>query len=395
MPKRVVASDRLMQPIAHFSHGVRVGTTVHLGAAAGVDATRRLAGTTVGVGDMTAQADRMFANLRIALEALGGAWHQIVRVKTYLVDWRDLAAYSAVYARQFAAPYPTASTVGTWGFPLPQILLETELVACLDATERPMAGTRHAPSGPSASGGVSAGGLHYCTATAIDDRGVVPEPFDASAQAERTLRNLARCLEQSELRLQDVVMLTVSLADLRALPVFDEAFRKFFRPPYPARSVVGVPLERPGQLVELESIAASGGGEPIVPATDTVSPNLASPGMLAGDWLFVSAQANGEEPDAERQTRRAWERIAATLAAAGLTLEDVIRTNNILTDWRLYAGFNAGYGAFVTRPYPPRATVHAGLADPRACVQIEAIAHRHGHAATVLEAADPNRGTPA
>ena len=33
MPKRVVASDRLMQPIAHFSHGVRVGTTVHLGAA--------------------------------------------------------------------------------------------------------------------------------------------------------------------------------------------------------------------------------------------------------------------------------------------------------------------------------------------------------------------------
>ena len=100
-------------------------------------------------------------------------------------------------------------------------------------------------------------------------------------------------------------------------------------------------------------------------------------------------------PTRSGRTARAWERIAATLAAAGLTLEDVIRTNNILTDWRLYAGFNAGYGAFVFRPYPPRATVHAGLADPRACVQIEAIAHRHGHAATVLEAAGPNRGTPA
>ena len=97
--------------------------------------------------------------------------------------------------------------------------------------------------------------------------------FDASAQAERALRNLARTLEQSGLRLQDVVMLTVSLADLRALPVFDEAFRTFFRPPYPARSVVGVPLARAGQLVELESIAAYGGGEPVVPATDAVSPN--------------------------------------------------------------------------------------------------------------------------
>jgi enamine deaminase RidA (YjgF/YER057c/UK114 family) len=69
-----------------------------------------------------------------------------------------------------------------------------------------------------------------------------------------------------------------------------------------------------------------------------------------------------------------------------LGLEDVVRTNNILTDWRLYAGFNAGYGAFVAPPYPPRATVHAKLADPRACVQIEAIAHRLGREASVLEA---------
>jgi enamine deaminase RidA (YjgF/YER057c/UK114 family) len=194
MPKRVIASDRLMQPIAHFSHGVRVGTTVHLGAAAGVDATRRLAGTTVGVGDMTAQADRMFANLRIALEALGGAWHQVVRVKTYIVDWRDLPAYSAVYARQFTAPYPTASTVGTWGFPLPQILLETELVACLDATERPMAGTRQHPAVPGR--GRSAGGLHYRTATAVDDRGRFWNPSMRRPRPS-ALRNLSGCLSKA------------------------------------------------------------------------------------------------------------------------------------------------------------------------------------------------------
>jgi enamine deaminase RidA (YjgF/YER057c/UK114 family) len=122
---------------------------------------------------------------------------------------------------------------------------------------------------------------------------------------------------------------------------------------------------------------------------------MASPGMLAGDWLFVSAQASGEGPDAERQTRGAWARIAAVLETAGLIPDDVVRTNNILTDWRLYAGFNAGYGAVVTRPYPPRATVHATLADPRACVQIEAIAHRQGRDATVLEAVDSSRGRPA
>jgi enamine deaminase RidA (YjgF/YER057c/UK114 family) len=393
MPKRVIASDRLMQPIAHFSHGARVGTTVHLGAAAGVDTSRRLAGTTVGVADMTAQADRMFDNLRIALEALGGAWHQVVRLKTYLVDWRDLPAYNAVCARHFKAPYPAASTVGTWGFPLPQILLETELVACLDSAEG--VGKLLAPARAASSGGVSAGGLHYCTAASVDERGAVSEPLDAGALAERALRNLSKLLEQGELELGDVGMLTVSLADLRALPAFDEAFRKYFRPPYPARSVVGVPLAHPGQLIEVESIAASGGGVPIAPAGNSAPGVMASPGMRLGDWLFVSAQTSGEEPDVERQTRRAWEGVAAVLETAGLTPDDVVRTNNILTDWRSYAGFNAGYGAFVTRPYPPRATVHAELADPRACVQIEAIAHRQGRDATVLEAAEPKRGLSA
>ena len=365
-----------MVPIAHFSHGARVGSTIHLGAAAGVDADRRLAGATVGIGDMAAQVDQLFANLHLALEALGGSWQDVVKVRTYIVDWRDLPAYDAVHLRHFGGLEPAVSTVGTWGFPLPQILIETELVACLEGVERFGTGV------PGARGSVRAGDLHYCTAAPVDSKGAVAAPAGARAQSEQVLRTLSSMLEQAGLRLPDVVMLTVALADVRALPAFEEVFRLFFRPPYPARSVVAVPLARAGQLVELESIAAYGGGRPVGPATGA----LASPGMLAGDWCFVSARASGGEPDVERQTRRAWETIAATLAEAGMALDDVIRTNNILTDWRLYAGFNAGYGPFVTRPYPPRATVHAALADPGACVQIEAIAHRQGGNATVLEA---------
>jgi enamine deaminase RidA (YjgF/YER057c/UK114 family) len=369
MAKHVVASDRLMVPIAHFSHAVRVGSTIHLGAAAGVDRTRRLAGTSVGVGDMPAQSEQLFANLRLALEALGGSWQDVVKVKTYIVDWRDLPVYDAVHARELGALHPAVAKIGTWGFPLPQILLETELVACVAGTERFGSG-----------GSVRAEGLHYCTTTPVG------EGSDARAQSEEALRSLAGTLDKAGLRLQDVVMLGVSLADVRALPAFDDALRRAFRPPYPARSVVGVPLARAGQLVELESVAAYGGGQ----AVGTAIPGVAaSAGMIAGDWLFVSARTAGGESGVERQTRRAWEQLATTLEAAGMSLDDVVRTNNVLTDWRHYAGFNAGYGAFVTRPYPPRATVHAALADPGACVQIEAIAHRQGNSATVLEAAEP------
>jgi enamine deaminase RidA (YjgF/YER057c/UK114 family) len=366
MPKRIVTSDRLMVPIAHFSHGIRIGSTIHLGAAAGVDRDRRLAGASVGVGDMPAQTEQLFANLRLALEALGGTWQDVVKVKTFIVDWRDLAAYDAVHARELDALQPAVAKVGTWGFPLPQILLETELVACLAGAER--FGTS----------GVRAGGLHYCSASPATD---AP---DARAQSDEALSNLAAALDRAGLRPKDVVMLTVSLADVRTMPVFEDAFRHVFRPPYPARSVVGVPLERARQLVQLESIAAYGGGQPIgTPAYGAA----VSAGMLAGDWLFVSAQTASDETGIESQTRRAWERIAAIADAAGLLLDDVVRTSNVLTDWRSYAGFNAGYGAFVGRPYPPRATVHAALVDPAASVQIEAIAHRQGRDATVLEAA--------
>jgi enamine deaminase RidA (YjgF/YER057c/UK114 family) len=48
--------------------------------------------------------------------------------------------------------------------------------------------------------------------------------------------------------------------------------------------------------------------------------------------------------------------------------------------------FNAVYGDFVHPPYPPRATVViGGLVEPQALVQIEALAHREGRNATVLE----------
>lgn len=366
MPKRTVVSDRLMMPIAHFSHGVRVGSTIHLGAAAGVDHDRRPAGARVGEGDMAAQTEQLFANLRLALETLGATWRDVVKVKTFIVDWRDLAAYDAAHAREFGALDPATVTVGTWGFPLPQILLETELVACPGGIER------------FDSSGVRADGLHYASAS---PGSAVP---DASAQATEALRDLTTKLDRAGLRPADVVMLTVSLADVRLLPAFEDAFQRVFRPPYPARSVVGVPLARAGQLVQLESIAARGGGQPVGGAAGQTA---ASPGMIAGDWLFVSAQTGGGEGGVEQQTRRAWERIVTTLESAGMSREDVVRTTNVLTDWRTYGAFNAGYGAFVERPYPPRATVHAALSDPAAAVQIEAIAHRRGRDATVLEAA--------
>ena len=48
MPKKTIFTERLMRPIAHFSHAARIGNVVHVGATAGVHPDLRLAGESPG-----------------------------------------------------------------------------------------------------------------------------------------------------------------------------------------------------------------------------------------------------------------------------------------------------------------------------------------------------------
>ena len=370
MPRTVVTTDQLMKPIAHFSHGVRVGSLIHLGAAAGTDAQRRLAGRQAGVADMAAQSERLFDNFGIALRLLGGELRDVVRLRSFVADWRDLAAYDEVCRRRFGDRQPSMATLGSWGFPLPHATVEAELTAVVGRLP----------------------GRAWHTASPKDEQGAIVGGSDACAQTEYALRRLAAALEAVGLGVRDVVMLNVSLAEVRDYPAFEAAYARFFSPPYPARTVVATSLRHPAQLVEIESIAVAGGGHAV--GAGLGAPRGVSPAMLAGDEIYIGGQlgvrADGSLPaDAELQTRAAWTRVQALLEEAGMALEDVVRTSNVLTDWRNYPAYNAGYGAFVSAPYPPRATVVGALADPRALVQIEALAHRAGRNATVLEANPP------
>lgn len=62
-----------------------------------------------------------------------------------------------------------------------------------------------------------------------------------------------------------------------------------------------------------------------------------SAAIRSGDLLFVSGQVGSREdgspePDFERQVRLAFDNLAATLAAAGATLDDVVDVTTFHTD---------------------------------------------------------------
>lgn len=373
MGKTVIHTDRVMRPIAHFSHAARVGNVIHLGATAGTDEQRRLGGNTAGMTDFTVQTRRMFHNAGIVLDLLGARLEHVVHVKTYIADLRDRQRYCELYDEAFGAIQPNHVVVGSHGFPLPQASIELDLVAIVDSPITRIQGV-----------GVKAAGKVYCCAAPAD----TAAGFDI--QVMSVLDQLEANIKRAGLTLPELVHLHVTLGDCRDMPALTASFAKFFGIRPPSCTVVVAPLADPGALLQIEAIAVQGGGRRVDGIGRGNEPTLGAPAIIAGDDLYISGQL-GDGLDgrlaigAEAQTTLAWQRVDALLAAAGMDRQAIVRTNNVLTDWRHYADFNAGYGAHVVEPYPPRATVLGGLVRPHALVQVEAIAHRHGGEATIVQ----------
>jgi 2-iminobutanoate/2-iminopropanoate deaminase len=107
-----------------------------------------------------------------------------------------------------------------------------------------------------------------------------------------------------------------------------------------------------------------------------------SPAVGVGDFVFVSGQI-ALDPDGKihgytpkDQTQKALENLKVTLAAAGLTLEHVVKTTIFLTDMDEFSAVNEIYGQFFSEPYPARSTVEVARLPKDLHVEIEAIAYR-------------------
>jgi 2-iminobutanoate/2-iminopropanoate deaminase len=85
-----------------------------------------------------------------------------------------------------------------------------------------------------------------------EDRQLVAD--DIEGQCHRVFENLRRCLTAAGCGFDDVVKVTAFLTDLGNFAAFNAVYEQYFRPPFPARSTVGVQLV-PGILVEVELIA--------------------------------------------------------------------------------------------------------------------------------------------
>jgi 2-iminobutanoate/2-iminopropanoate deaminase len=75
------------------------------------------------------------------------------------------------------------------------------------------------------------------------------------AEARQALENIKTTLETHGYTMRDVVKCTVMLADIAEWATFNEVYKTFFAPPYPARSALGTNGLAMGARVEVECLA--------------------------------------------------------------------------------------------------------------------------------------------
>jgi len=108
-----------------------------------------------------------------------------------------------------------------------------------------------------------------------------------------------------------------------------------------------------------------------------------SPAVWAGDFLFVSGQtpidpATGAvvAGSAVEQLMQCIANVRALLKAAGLDLDQVVKTTLFVKDLNQFSAINEAYASVFAPPYPARSCVEVARLPKDALVELEVIAAR-------------------
>ena len=122
---------------------------------------------------------------------------------------------------------------------------------------------------------------------------------------------------------------------------------------------------------------------PRQPITTTDAPAAIGPysqAVRAGATVYLSGQialdpATGSvvEGGIDAQARRAFENLRAVCAAAGGSLDDVVRLGLYLTDLGEFAAVNAVMAEYFSAPYPARSTIEVSALPKGVVFEVDAV----------------------
>jgi enamine deaminase RidA (YjgF/YER057c/UK114 family) len=125
----LISPNSMHKPVG-YSHLAKANRSkiVFIAGQVALDAS----GNVVGSGDFRAQTERVFENLKAAVEATGGSFRNIMKLNVYVLDRSQLREYREVRDRYIDIENPPVSTaVQVAALFRPEFLIEIEAVAAL------------------------------------------------------------------------------------------------------------------------------------------------------------------------------------------------------------------------------------------------------------------------
>ena len=95
--------------------------------------------------------------------------------------------------------------------------------------------------------------------------------------------------------------------------------------------------------------------------------------FLSGQTPLDPATGNLVEGDIAVQARQAFDNIKAVVAAAGGTMDDIVRVGLYLTDLSQFGAVNAVMGEYFDAPYPARSTIEVSGLPKGVMFEVDAI----------------------
>jgi enamine deaminase RidA (YjgF/YER057c/UK114 family) len=121
--RRTVSSGSDYESLVGYSRAVRTGPHI------------AVAGTTGAGGDIAAQARDALRRIDIALQEAGGSLSDVVRTRMYVTDISQWQEVGTVHAEVFGDIRPVATMVEVSALISPELLVEIEVDAYVEAWE--------------------------------------------------------------------------------------------------------------------------------------------------------------------------------------------------------------------------------------------------------------------
>jgi enamine deaminase RidA (YjgF/YER057c/UK114 family) len=178
----------------------------------------------------------------------------------------------------------------------------------------------------------------------------------------------------------DLVLTKIYLAEPAGYVALNEAYRQFVTAPPPARATIHAKAVRPGELLQVQSVAVRGSGAGR-PSGEGITSPIHSYSVLAAPRLYITGmtgrKADGTfSPDLAGQTRQALAMISEQLERHAFGFGDVVETTvwlRDLGDFKAMTGMLPVRGARTIVGIPPN--------SQESLVEIQMVAEKPGHRA--------------